>query len=238
MLRAALAALAVLAAAACGGGEPDGRLTVLAAASLTEVLPEVDPEPRYSFAGSDALATQIREGAPADVYIAASLRHPGELLAEGLIGQPTAFARNRLVIAVPSGNPASIKTARDIAKSGVRLVMAAPGVPAGDYARSALRALGEHAALENVVSFEDDVKGVVGKVALGEVDAGIVYATDIARIADVAETIEIPDWAQPSITYLGAVVADSPNGQRASEYIEHLLSGGAAALEAAGFRRP
>ncbi len=236
--RAVLVALSVLVATACGGGGEDDRLTILAAASLTEVLPEADSEPRYAFGGSDGLATQVREGAPVDVYIAASPRYPAELFDDGLIESPTVIARSRLVIAVPSGNPAGIEAPGDLAAPGVRLVLAAPGVPAGDYARAALEALGADAAFENVVSFEDDVKGVAGKVALGEVDAGILYATDAARIADVAEIIEIPESAQPSIMYLAAVVVDSPNRRRAAEYIEHLLGDGAAAFEAAGFKRP
>ena len=143
-------------------------LTVYAAASLTEVFPTIDPAPQYNFAGSDELATQIREGAPADVYAAASSKYPQELFDEGLVEEPVTFASNRLVLIVPKDNPAGIESIEDVTEPGTKLVIAAEGVPVGDYTRQVLEELELSAALDNVVSNEDDVKGVVGKVALGE----------------------------------------------------------------------
>src|SRR5687768_7834220 len=147
-----LALLLVLVAAGCGGGDSERRLTVLAAASLTEVFPQIDSSARFSFAGSDQLATQIREGAPADVYAAANARYPDELFAEGLVEEPTTFASNRLVVIVPSGNPARIASVEDLGRAGVELVVAAEGVPVGDYTREVLVSLQLEAVLGNVVS--------------------------------------------------------------------------------------
>jgi molybdate transport system substrate-binding protein len=225
----------------CGGADSVGteRVTVYAAASLAEVFPAIDPDARYSFAGSDELATQIREGAPADVYAAASSRYPQELSAEKLVEEPATFARNHLVLIVPSANPAAIESAEDLLQDGTRLVLAAEGVPVGDYARQALDSLGLEAALANVVSNEDDVKGVSSKVALGEADAGIVYATDAAPLGDDVRVFELPDSAQPSIEYQVALVSSSENAEAARAFVELLLSDkGRAALKSAGFVVP
>ena len=233
-----IAGLVLAVAAACGGtdnaaGEP---LAVYAAASLAEVFPEIDSEASYSFAGSDELATQIREGAPADVYAAASSKYPQELYDERLVEKPVTFASNRLVLIVPRDNRAAIESAEDVLQAGTRLVIAAEGVPVGDYTRTALEALGLSAALENVVSNEDDVKGVVGKVALGEADAGFVYATDVTAVADDVLSFELPDRAQPAIEYQVAVVVDSDDEDAAAEFVELLRGGeGREALERAGF---
>lgn len=210
-----------------------------AAASLAEVLPEIDPDARYSFAGSDELATQIREGAPADVYAAASSTYPQELFAAGLVEKPFTFASNRLVLIVPRANPASIESAEDLVHSGTRLVLAAEGVPVGDYAREALTRLGLSAALANVVSNEDDVKGVAGKVALGEADAGIVYATDAAPLGDDVLVFDLPGRAQPAIEYQVAVASESDDPEAARAFIDRLLSdAGREALARAGFGLP
>ena len=179
-MRWAALGLGVLALAACGGDDAD-QATVFAAASLTEAFEELDSEARLNFAGSGDLATQIREGAQADVYASADAEHALDLYAEGLVEQPLRLASNHVVVIVPRGNPARIRSLLDLARPGLKLVMAAPGVPVGDYAREALARTDEGPdVLENVVSEEDDVKGVVGKVALGEADAGFAYRTDIA----------------------------------------------------------
>ncbi|HZB85978.1 MAG TPA: molybdate ABC transporter substrate-binding protein [Gaiellaceae bacterium] len=230
-----LAAAATL--AACGGD--DGTLTVFAAASLREVLPNIDPHPRYSFAGSDELALQIREGAPADVYAAASPRHPAELAEEGLVERPVVFATNRLVLVVPSDNPAGIGAVGDLGREGVRVVVAAAGVPAGDYTRQVLETLGREDVLAQVVSEEADVKGVVSKVALGEADAGFVYATDVAPVEDDVDVIELPDEAQPEVEYSVAVVRGSEREREARAFVERLLGpAGREALREAGFGTP
>jgi molybdate transport system substrate-binding protein len=240
----------VLALAGCDGDDDDaqggdtgaaegGSLTVYAAASLTEVFPAIDPAPTYNFAGSDELATQIREGAPADVYAAASSKYPQELFDEGLVEEPVTFASNRLVLIVPKDNPAGIEEVEDVTEPGVKLVIAAEGVPVGDYTRQVLEDQGWNAALDNVVSNEDDVKGVVGKITLGEGDAGFVYATDAAVAGDDVTVIELPEGSQPPIEYQIAVVAASENAEAAQAFVDQILGpDGQAQLEAAGFVVP
>ena len=220
----------------CGGSDETRDLDVYAAASLAEVLPEIDPDANFSFAGSDELAAQIREGAPADVYVAASSRYPQELYEESLVEEPATFATNRLVLVVPRANPAGIESVEDLLRPGTRLVVAAEGVPVGDYTRTVLETLGLSKALDNVVSNEDDVKGVTAKVSLGEADAGFVYATDVTPVADRVLAFELPNDAQPPIEYQVAVVADS---DEAEDFVETLLGEkGRAALERAGFVVP
>ncbi|MCE3287479.1 MAG: molybdenum transporter, periplasmic molybdate-binding protein [Gaiellaceae bacterium] len=231
---------AVVGLAGCGGSDTgSGPLDVYAAASLAEVFPELAPAARFSFAGSDELARQIREGAPVDVYAAASSKYPRELFEEGFVEEPVTFASNRLVLIVPSANPGAVDSVEDLLQPGTRLVVAAEGVPVGDYTRAALETLGLSAALENVVSNEDDVKGVAGKVALGEADAGFVYATDATPVADRVLAIQLPDDAQPLIEYQAAVVAASDDEDAADEFVEKLLGErGRAALLRAGFVLP
>jgi len=225
--------------ASCGGSGGDEPIDVYAAASLAEVFPQIDADARFSFAGSDELATQIREGAPADVYAAASSRYPHELFEEGLVEEPVTFASNRLVLVVPRGNPAAIESVEDVLQPGMRLVVAAEGVPAGDYTRTVLETLGLSAALENVVSNEDDVKGVAGKVALGEADAGFVYATDVTPVEDRVLAIELPAGSQPPIEYQVAVVVASDDEDAARAFVEKLRSQtGRDALAEAGFALP
>jgi molybdate transport system substrate-binding protein len=233
----------VLALLGCGGADDAQRgesaLTVSAAASLTEVFPLIDPAPRYNFAGSDELATQIREGAPADVYAAASSRYPQELFDEGLVEEPVTFASNRLVLIVPTDNPAGIRTVGDIAEPATKLVIAAEGVPVGDYTREVLDDLGLAAALDNVVSNEGDVKGVVGKVTLGEADAGFVYATDVKAASSRLVAIPIPRRGQPTVRYEVAVVQRSGEESAAWSFVADLLSAkGRRELQRAGFGLP
>jgi molybdate transport system substrate-binding protein len=232
----------VLALVACGGdreAQTDDPLSVYAAASLTEVFPAIDPAPRYNFAGSDEVATQIREGAPADVYAAASSKYPQELFEEGRVEEPVTFASNRLVLIVPADNPAGIEDVGDVAQPGTKLVIAAEGVPVGDYTRRLLEDLGLTAALDHVVSSEDDVKGVLGKVTLGEADAGFVYATDATVAGDDVTVVELPEGSQPPIEYQIAVVASSGNREAAAAFVDLVLGAeGRQQLEAAGFIVP
>jgi molybdate transport system substrate-binding protein len=237
----------LVALAACGGedepqtetsGQPDRPLTVYAAASLTEVFPMIESA-RYNFAGSDELATQIREGAPADVYAAASSKYPQELFEEGLVEEPVTFASNRLVLIVPKDNPDGIEAVEDVTRPGTKLVIAAEGVPVGDYTREILDELQLTDALGNVVSNEADVKGVVGKVSLGEADAGFVYATETAAAGDKVRVVELPKGSQPPIAYQIAVVTGSENMKAAESFLQKVLSPeGRHALESAGFLLP
>lgn len=229
----ALLLFALLALAGCGGGSGDDGLTVFAASSLAEVAPAVDAEATVVLGGSNDLAAQIRDGAGADVFLAAAAAPVAQLREAGLVEAPAVFASNRLVLVVPAGNPAGIRELDDVARAGVKLVLGADGVPIGDYAREALRAAGVDAAA-NVVSLEEDVKGVLGKVSLGEVDAGVVYATDARAAGDGVRAIPIADELQPDVRYHAALV--SPPSPEGRAYLDRLLGPeGDAALRAAGF---
>jgi molybdate transport system substrate-binding protein len=222
-----------------GGGDSNDNATVFAAASLTEVFPEIDPAATYNFAGSDDLATQIREGAPADVFAAASPKYPDRLYEDGLLDNPDVFATNKLVLIVPKGNPAGIRSVDDLRNPDVKLVIGAEGVPIGDYTRTVLENMGATEVLDQVVSEEDDVKGVVGKVSLGEADAGFVYVTDAKPVEGKVTPIELPAEAQAEVKYEIAVVKDGPHHDAAHEFVEQILSeDGQAKLEAAGFGPP
>lgn len=212
------------------------RVTVLAASSLKEVLEELSPATRYNFAGSDQLAFQIEQGAPADVFASASAKYTSALHARGLVGRPRVFATNRLVVVVPASNPAGIRSVDDLANRGVKLVIGDPEVPIGAYSRQVLARLGLNAALANVVSNEQDVKAVVAKVALGEADAGLVYRTDVRAAGSRVSAITIPAAGQTPVEYEVAVLRDAPDRAAAEAFVRVLLGDeGRAALRRHGF---
>lgn len=240
-MRAAAAALLglVALAAGCGGSGSDAKLTVFAAASLSEVLPSIDPGATYNLAGSDELAAQLESGAEADLYLAASPKYPRELEAKGLVEKLQTFATNRLVLIVPKGNPAAVATVVDLAEPGVKVVVGAEGVPVGDYTRTVLETLGASDVLANVASEEPDVKGVVAKVASAAADAGFVYATDVAPVAGEVEAIELPAGAQPPIEYVAAIVSSTEHREAAEAFLASLLGDpGREALSTVGFGLP
>jgi molybdate transport system substrate-binding protein len=235
LVLAAAAALAVPAAAAASGG-----ITVFAAASLTQVFPRIDRAPRYGFAGSDQLALQLQQGAPADVYAAASPKYPELLYHQGLVRKPQVFATNRLVVLVPKANPAGIHSVYDLRRNGVKVVIGDKSVPIGSYTRQILDTLGITSdVLANVVSQETDVKGIVAKVALGEADAGFVYFTDSRAVVKRTKTIGLPAWAQPPIWYEIAVVRSTKRAAAARAFVARVLSKrGRLLLKRAGFGLP
>jgi molybdate transport system substrate-binding protein len=236
--RLALLCLVGLALALPASAEPP-QLTVFAASSLTDVFPKIDPHQRYSFGGSDQLAFQIRQGAPADVFAAASPKYPDALYAAKLVEKPVVFATNRLVVIVPRSNPAHVRSVYDLKRRGIRLVIGAAGVPIGDYTRKVLAKLGLQAALKNVVSNEQDVRGVVTKVALGEADAGFVYITDVRSAAAKLRTIDIPARGQPLVRYEIAVVRSSKHPAAARAFVPLVLgAAGRKVLKAYGFGVP
>jgi molybdate transport system substrate-binding protein len=211
-------------------------LTVFAAASLTSVLPQIDHTERYSFAGSNTLAAQIRQGAPADVFASANTTIPQQLYDQGLVEKPVVFTRNALILIVPKSNPAKIHSVFDLRRSGVKLVVAAPGVPVGDYTRIVLHNLALDDALKNVVSNESDVREVLAKVALGEADAGFVYTTDARSVRGKVATIGIRWTAQPIVRYAVAVVKSSKHRAAARSFVAKLRRPWAQSkLRAAGF---
>jgi molybdate transport system substrate-binding protein len=220
----AAAVMMLLPQASSARNEGSGRLTVFAAASLTDVLPKIAPLPRYGFAGSDQLAFQIQQGAPADVFLAASPKYPELLYKQGLVQKPIQFATNTLVLIVPKANPAGIHTADDLTKPGVKIVIGDPSVPVGAYTRTVLANLGISAAvLKNVVSQETDVRSVLAKVALGEADAGFVYITDAKTVKGKVGVIAIRESAQPHVVYEAAVVKSSPRLQAAYRFLTRLI---------------
>jgi molybdate transport system substrate-binding protein len=232
-----LAAAALLAGPA--GARPAAGLKVFAAASLTEAFQAFDKGESYNFGGSNQLAAQIKQGAPADVFASASPQYTQDLFRQGLVEKPVKFASNRLVLIVPKSNPAGLKSVYDLARKDVKLVVAAPAVPVGSYTRTVLRKMGLSSVLAKVVSQESDVKGVVGKVALGQADAGFVYVTDVKPVAGDVTGIAIPGWAQPRVRYEIAVVASSSRKAAARAWVKRVLAKqGQAALARAGFGKP
>ena len=216
------------------------QINVFAAASLTDVFPRIDKSQRYSFAGSDQLAMQLRQGAPADVFASASPKYTELAFRDGLVGKPVVFATNRLVLLVPRSNPAHITSVYDVRRTGVKLVIGDKAVPIGTYTRQILDALGiTNDVMPNVVSQETDVKGIVSKVALDEADAGFVYRTDARPVTSRTRTIALPAWAQPPIRYEIAVVKSSSRAAAARAFVKKVTSQrGRKLLAAAGFGLP
>ena len=218
----------------------DDPATVYAAASLTEALPRIALGARFQFAGSNQLALQIRQGAPADVFASASPVYTQQLFGDGLVERPRTFATNSLVLAVPRSNPARIRSVYDLAKrSKLKLVVAGAKVPVGLYTREVLKRLALLRVLRKAVSQEPDVKGIVGKLALGEADAGFVYATDVRAAGSRLIAIPLPRRSQPTIRYEVAVVRSSESRAAAFELVADLLGAdGRRELARAGFGLP
>jgi molybdate transport system substrate-binding protein len=214
-------------------------LTVLAASSLTDVFPKIDPGNKYSFGGSDVLAAQIQQGAAVDVFAAASPKYPEQLYQKGLVLKPVVFATNRLVLVVPASNPAGITSVYDLCKQGVKVDIGDKAVPVGSYTRQILTNLGLQCVLQNVVSNEQNVRDILAKVSLGEVDAGFVYITDAKTVPGKVKTIFLPGWAQPHVRYEVAVVKSSSHQAAAAAFVKALLAKPAQKLlAAAGFGPP
>jgi len=253
---------AVLGAAVCLSSAPLGAadqpgITVFAAASLREAFEGAAPaftrqtgiKVTYAFGGSDMLVTQLKQGASADVFASANEAQMKVASDAGLLAEPArTFVRNRLVMIVPKDNPAKIGALADLAKPGVKVVLAAPTVPVGNYARTAFRKLNGapgypadfSAAVErNVVSDELDVKAVATKIALGEGDAGVVYATDVTpNIAAKVGTIAFPPGT-PEAIYPIAPLKGAANATGARAFVAFILSpAGQAFLRARGFAAP
>jgi molybdate transport system substrate-binding protein len=243
MRRAAALALASLLLAGCGGGgsSDSGPLTVSAASSLKAAFPKYDGAARYSFAGSDVLAAQIKAGARPDVFAAANTALPDDLFKAGLVEKPVVFAGNRLVIATPASS-GKVKSIGDLAKAGVTIAAGSPSVPIGSYAREVIGRLPPAQAkriVANIRSNEPDAAGVVGKLTQGAVDAGFVYATDVQAAGGKLSAIQLPAKLEPRVAYAAAVVKGTDHSDEAAKFVQGLLTGkGAAALMQAGFDPP
>jgi len=243
-LRAAPAAAAL---AGCGeGAETQPALTVSAAASLAEPLNALrgsygPARLRFSFAGSDELAAQIRRGVRPDVFAAADAELPQALAREGLAGQPLAFATNELVLAVPAEG-GGIDSLEAAAGPGVRLALGSPSVPVGKRARGVIAALPSprrRAILRNVRSEEPDVKGVAGKVAQRAVDGGFVYRSDVRASDGRLRAIVLPRRLRPRVVYGAVVVKGAREPTAAHAFLKSLRAGaGQRALRRAGFGPP
>ncbi len=218
-----VAVLAVVAVGAAGAQRDTTRATVFAAASLTNAFPKIGPSARYSFAGSNALAAQIRQGAPADVFASANVKLPLGLYGDGHCSRPVVFTRNALLVIVPRANRKRIKTISDLKRKGVKVVIAAKGVPVGDYTLQVLQKLKLNAVLSNVVSRETDVREVLAKVALDEADAGFVYSTDARTVPKKVRTISIPPRGRPNIEY-GICVVLAGDKAAGHTFVKRVLS--------------
>jgi molybdate transport system substrate-binding protein len=229
------------ASASTSGGVATADLTIYGAASLAGALDAAkgvyegaNPGSTLTIStdSSAALETQIEQGAPADVFLAADTTNPKKLVNGGFAaGDAVAFARNELMVIVPKGDPGDISTPADLAREGVRIVAAGDGVPITTYASRLVRNLAkvpgypadfEAAYARNVVSKEDNVNAVVAKVGLGEGDAAIVYATD-AKASREVETVTIPDGANVPATYAGVVVKASRHPDAARAFLDWLV---------------
>jgi molybdate transport system substrate-binding protein len=214
--------------------------TVFAAASLTNVFPQIDRAARYSFGGSDQLALQIRQGAPTDVFASASPKYSELLYRDAIVSKPVVFATNRLAILVPRSNPGRIRSVYDLRRSGLRIVVGDRTVPIGAYTRQLLDTIGiTDGVMKNVVSQETDVKGIVAKVAFGEADAGLAYVTDAKPAAKRVRLVALPAWAQPPVRYEIAVVKQAAHPVAARAFVKRVLSArGRQLLRRAGFGVP
>lgn len=228
------------------GGELSGTLTVFAAASLTGVFTDLghrleQQHPglhvRFDFAGSSTLATQITQGAPAGVFASADETQMAVVTKAGLAAAPPAvFTSNVLEIAVPKGNPGHVRGLADFADPALTLAVCAPQVPCGAAARKVFAAAHVDAKPDTE---EPDVKAALTKVALGEVDAALVYTTDVAAAGGAVQGIPFPEAQDAVNTYPISVLKGAPNAAAARAFVALVRSGaGQKALAAAGFRAP
>ncbi len=247
---AAAAACALLLLAGCSSGSPapaaQRKLTVLAAASLTGTFTQLGrayerqhpgTTVTFSFGGSSALAEQIVNGAPADVFAAASAATMKQVTDAGdAAGQPAVFVRNQLVIAVPKGNPAGVRGLVDLGRAGVKVALCARQVPCGAAAVKVLKAA---RLTVHPVTLEQDVKAALAKVRLGEVDAALVYRTDVRAAAGDVQGIEFPESAGAINDYPIVALAHAPSVAAARDFVAYIRSAAArAAFTAAGFQPP
>ncbi|GIE83272.1 molybdate-binding protein [Actinoplanes philippinensis] len=254
---AGLAALIAFGLAGCGGERTDndtgdragtvtGPITVFAAASLTESFTTIGKQfeaahpgttVTFNFAGSSALATQINEGAPADVFASASPKNLAVVVDAGNSeGRPTTFVKNQLVIAVAKGNPKGVAGLAGLTEPDVKVALCAEAVPCGAAAKAAIEAAGVKVT---PVTLEQDVKAALAKVKLGEVDAALVYRTDAKAAAADVDAVEFPESAKAINDYPIVALKNAKNGAGAQAFIAYVSSPEATkVLTEAGFQAP
>jgi molybdate transport system substrate-binding protein len=255
---AGLTAVAVMGLSGCGGSgatgpKPSsstsgitGLVTVFAAASLTESFTTIGKDfeaanpgakVTFNFAGSSALAAQINQGAPADVFASAAPANMKTVTDAGNAdGTPTTFVRNQLVIAVPKGNPKGVTGLADLTKPGVKVALCAEQVPCGAAAKKALNAAGVKLT---PVTLEQDVKSAVSKVKLGEVDAALVYRTDAKASSSDVDGVEFPESAGAINDYPIVVLKNAADKTGAQAFVAYVQSDkGRTVLNQAGFQAP
>ncbi|MGW1376804.1 molybdate ABC transporter substrate-binding protein [Streptomyces sp. NPDC002446] len=226
-----------------GGGAAKAELTVLAASSLTDVFKKAGAayekdhpgtKVNFSFAGSQELAAQVKQDAPADALVTADTKTMDGLRAD--TGTPTVIAKNRLVIATGEGNPKKVTGLKDLAGSGLKVVLAAPEVPVGRYSQQVLEA---QKLKVKPVSQEPNVRAVLSKVELGEADAGLVYKTDAATAPKKVDAIDIPDAQNAVASYPAATLKSSAHQAAAAAFVKWLSTPEAQKiLRQAGFQKP
>lgn len=220
-------------------------MTVYAAASLTEAFTEIGRQFEssnpgtgvvFNFAGSQQLVQQIAQGAPADVFASADRKQMEAAIESGRVdsNHVQAFLTNQLVVITPKDNPADVQTLADLARPGLKLLLAAEAVPVGRYSLEFLDKASQdpklgvafkEAVLKNVISYEENVRAVLSKVQLGEADAGIVYSSDVASTgADEIGVLEIPDALNVVATYFIAPLSDSPAPDLADSFVDYVSS--------------
>lgn len=222
-----------------------GRITIFAAASLAdtfttlgEKFEEANPSATITvnFGPSSGLAAQIAEGAPADVFASASVKNMAEVVDAGAGDPPTVFARNHMAIAVPPDNPANITALADLASPAVKVALCQPDVPCGTAAATVFANAG---IVVDPVTLESDVRATLTKVQIGEVDAGVVYVTDVLAAGAKVTGIAIPADVNATTSYPIATISASKTPALARGFVEYVLSDdGAAVLAAAGFETP
>lgn len=238
LLSSAALFLAVL-LSACSSKPQVELINVFAASSLTDAFEEIGSafeeenqgvEIRYNFAGSSILSTQLLEGAPANIFASANPIQMQRVMDQGFISrEPILFATNKLTIIVPSDNPGNIFSFEDLAKPDISLILAAPGVPVREYSNQVIANYGngefQAAVYQNLVSEEENVRFVVSKVALGEVDAGIVYISDLTpEITALIIQVEIPEDANIVAVYLMAELDEASNPKLTQTFFDFVLS--------------
>lgn len=224
-------------------GTPKADLTVLAASSLTDVFKAAGAayekshpgtKITFSFAGSQELAAQVKQGAPADALVTADTKTMDGLKSD--TGTPTVIAKNRLVIATVEGNPKKVDELKDLADSTLKVVLAAPEVPVGRYSK---KILDSQKIVVKPVSEEPNVRAVLSKVELGEADAGLVYKTDAATATGKVDAVEIPDAQNAIAQYPAATLKTSKNSEAAAAFVQWLSTPEAQKiLKDAGFQQP